>query len=52
LREADGDTRLTWRVSFEARVPGTEALFVAVVRPRLRRSLRALADLAAESARR
>jgi uncharacterized protein YndB with AHSA1/START domain len=41
-------THLTWRVEFAAGLPGVEPLFVAIVRPRLRRSLCVLASLAAE----
>jgi uncharacterized protein YndB with AHSA1/START domain len=47
LREAGSGTRLAWRVEFQARLPGAEPLFAAVVRPRLRRSVRALAALVA-----
>ncbi len=50
LRAEGPATRLAWRVTFETSLPGAGQLFAAVVRPRLRRSLRALAALVAAGA--
>jgi hypothetical protein len=42
-----GATRLHWEVCFEPWIPGTGALLRALLRPKLERSLAALARLAA-----
>jgi uncharacterized protein YndB with AHSA1/START domain len=48
LRGQGGASLVAWRVDFSTGLPGAEPLFAAVVRPRLRRSLRALAALVAK----